>query len=125
MKTTLIAAAFALVLALGAPARANTGYAYVCDTDYLPANAGVGTYGYLYVDLYSQPACAGNYLRSYVVCSTGGTGSYCTANGLYSEAALQGLMHNLVLAAHSGHKVFYQDNSAAFPAFLTMTFYGN
>jgi len=103
-----VAAAWVCVSARAADAAAvDTGDAYVCSVNLQPAGVEpkAGNFGYLYIQLSTQPACGGTKYAGYMF-STGATytGSEWRPTALYSEAALMAIYLSMVDAVQSGRR---------------------
>jgi hypothetical protein len=108
MSRTVLRAVLAVVTGalLASPASAAVVNGYVCRAAYVPfALASSGTAGYVLVDVYTQPACAGRpaLTASGILKSRGATEG--DTRYLFSEAGLLAVHHDLVEAALAGRQV--------------------
>jgi hypothetical protein len=83
---------------------ASAAAGYVCEAHFRHY-AGYGNHGYVYVNAYTQPGCAGSWVMGAVYCTTGGTSSTCSPGDLNTAAELQALIQNLQRAAAARQKV--------------------
>lgn len=97
-----LAAGAAAMVAVPDDAQASAGY--VCQAHFRHY-APFGQHGYVYVSVYTQPGCAGSWVMGAVFCTTGGSGSLCSAGALNSAPEIQALIQNLQRAAAADQKV--------------------
>lgn len=106
------------VAALPASAQAEYVYGsgYACRASYLPPNGNIlvyggpnqGQFGTVSVTIYSQPYCAGTFVRGVTAFSTGSNvANFTNAQVYYGEAELMALWQNLEHAANAGEPVSF------------------
>lgn len=95
-------ASAATIIAMPEDASATEGY--VCEA-YFRHYAGYGNHGYVYVNAYTQPNCAGTWVNGAIYCTTGGTGHLCNSGYLNTAAEIQALIQNLQRAAAADQKI--------------------
>lgn len=86
------------------PDEAEASVGYVCQTHFRHY-AQYGQHGYVYVSVYTQPGCTGSWVMGAIFCTTGGTGSLCSAGDLNTAPEIQTLFQNLQRAAATDQKV--------------------
>jgi hypothetical protein len=97
-----VATGVATMLAIPDEASASVGY--VCEAHFRHY-APYGQHGYVYVSAYTEPGCTGSWVMGAIYCTTGGTGSLCSAGDLSTAAEIQALIQNLQRAAAARQKV--------------------
>jgi hypothetical protein len=111
-----------------APTRAHAGSmsGYVCASSHVTGvgGPGMGSAGYVWVQLYSQPNCGGSYVGADYVCSAGADNTtYCGSQ--LSEPALLALEHDLVIAGAQSQKVALYDGTRQYGVIYVTICSGN
>jgi hypothetical protein len=103
MKRMLMGAALALGMAIAAPAAHAAGQrGYVCDSGFVPSAGSLGSSGYVWLDIYSNGTCGGNYVGTFFVPTAGN--SYGVTG--HPPAGLFAVAQNLVQASMWNMQVF-------------------
>lgn len=98
---------------LGFASRASAGTidGFVCQVTYDPSAGTLGSYGYIYLSIYSQPGCQGSWRGGGYLCSSGATSGSCAPTHLYREHALYHLFGGLQRAASDAQHVIISTDS--------------
>ena len=104
VKKLLCSVAFGATSIFALPDDASAAVGYVCEAHFRHY-AGYGNHGYVYVNAYSQPGCAGSWVMGAIYCTTGGTNGSCSQSDLNTAAEIQALIQNLQRAAAARQKV--------------------
>ena len=105
-----------LVVGAAPKAHAGSGYGYVCYVQFYTPSPGSwgGTYGYLFLTLYSGPSCTGNFVGGGQICSTNAISGHCDGSFLHDEHQLMTLFGMLQHAAVSSEKLYLALDSKSF-----------
>jgi hypothetical protein len=105
MRRILVATILAAALAALTPAaaRAATLHGYVCEVIHIAGPPEYGAHGYVHAQVRSQPACAGTFVATLTVCSTGATAAGC--GQVLSEPAVLAFWAALREAAAVGQRL--------------------
>ena len=127
MKRLILAMALGLFAVLGVSRAAEAGWntGYVCTIDYNPiASSSMGSAGYLMVEIFSSPACAGTFLGNHYFASSGNTvgatSIYNTTTLGYALQMAQGALNNgkrlqIFYTSAVGTTTFYVDYQRVWP----------
>jgi hypothetical protein len=106
-----------LLLLAGSARAANQ---YLCSVNYVPKATTLGNEGYLYVSIYSAPACGGSYLGYGYLCSTGSTQTACALQ--LNASQILTVFQALQYAVKEGQSVYF----APIAGYITqLVFLGN
>ena len=84
---------------------------YVCSMGFDPQSSNMGSYGYIYLSVYSAPDCQGSYRGGGYLCSVGATSPSCASTHLYRENALYHVFDALQNAVALGEHIYVSADS--------------